>query len=173
MALTLFSTGLVLGGSLSALVLFLASGLAAPAPEAVRHGIVVALAAAGVLRDAGAVWFPLPQNARQVPQEVLNRNVALGSLRFGFELGTGVRTYVSSTVPYVVAAALLLSTPDLRTAVLTGAGFGLGRALTPLARYTSRAGEAWDAVLHKHLRTITTGGGLAAAATLALLLFAR
>lgn len=171
MALVLFSAGLVLGGTLSALVLYVASGLAAPAPETARYGIVVALAAAGALRDAGVVRFPLPQNARQVPQEVLTRNVARGSLRFGFELGTGVRTYVSSTVPYVLAAALLLSTPDLPTAAVTGAGFGLGRALTPLARYTSRTGESWDGVLRTHLRTITAGGGLAATVGLALLLF--
>jgi predicted lysophospholipase L1 biosynthesis ABC-type transport system permease subunit len=169
----LFSIGLVLGGTVSALVLYLASGLATPAPEPARYGVIVALAAAGVLRDAGVVRFPLPQNARQVPQEVLNRNVARGSLRFGFELGTGVRTYVSATVPYVMAAALLLSAPDLLTATLTGAGFGLGRALTPLARHTSPSGEAWDAQLRGHLKTITTGGGVIALASLALLLFAH
>lgn len=171
MALGLFSTGLVLGGTVSALVLYVASGLVTPVPEAVRNGIVVALALVGVVRDAGLVRFPLPQNARQVPREVLTGDVARGTLRFGFELGTGVRTYVSATVPYVLAAALLLSTPDLPTAVLTGTGFGLGRALTPLARFASRAGESWDTALRTHLRTITIGGGLAAAAALALLLF--
>ncbi|WP_198942734.1 hypothetical protein [Actinophytocola xanthii] len=156
---------------MSAVVLYAASGLVAPAPEAVRSGVVVALAAVGVARDAGLVRFPLPQNARQVPREVLTANVARGSLQFGFELGTGVRTYVSSTVPYVLAAALLLSTPDFLTAVLTGTGFGLGRALTPLARFASRAGEAWDTTLRRSLRTVTIGGGLAAAAALALLVF--
>lgn len=163
----------MLGALLSALVLWAVSGLVTPVPPAVRHGIVVAAAVAGVLRDAGVVRFPLPQNARQVPQAVLTGDVARGSLRFGFEMGTGVRTYVSSTVPYVLAVALLLTGPGFLTAVAAGAGFGLGRALTPAARYASGDGEAWDVVLHQHLPTIKVVGGLAVTAALVILLFTR
>lgn len=167
--LTVFGAGLMLGGTLSALVLWLASGLPSPVPEPVRHAVVLALAGVGVLRDAGVVRFPLPQNARQIPQDVLNRDVVRGSLRFGFELGTGVRTYVPATGPYVLAVALLLSTPDLTVAALTGAGFGLGRALTPLTRHASRSGDSWDAALRSRLPVITVGGSLAIAAGLGLL----
>jgi hypothetical protein len=84
-------------------------------------------------------------------------------------MGTGVRTYVSSTVPYVLVAALLLTAPDLATAVATGAGFGLGRALTPTLRYTSGDGDLWDAVLHTHLRTIKLVAGLTAIPVVLLL----
>lgn len=162
----------MLGALLSALVLYVVSGLAAPVPEPVRHGTVVVLAAVAVLRDAGVLRFPLPQNARQVPREVLGRDVARGSLRFGFEMGTGVRTYVSSTVPYALVVALLLTAPSLATALATGAGFGLGRALTPAARFAGPDGEAWDDTLHTHLRTIKLTAGTAVTAALALLLFA-
>ncbi len=161
----------MLGALLSALVLWVVSGLATPVPEPVRYGIVVAVAVAGVLRDAGVVRFPLPQNARQVPQNVLTGDVARGSLRFGFEMGTGVRTYVSATVPYVLVAALLLTGPDFVTAVAAGAGFGLGRALTPTTRFASGDGETWDAVLHRHLPTIKVTSGLAVAVALTVLLF--
>ncbi|GAB1515096.1 hypothetical protein [Actinophytocola sp. KF-1] len=161
----------MLGALLSALVLWLVSGLATPVPAPVRHGIVVAVAVAAVLRDAGLVRFPLPQNARQVPREVLTGDVGRGSLRFGFEMGTGVRTYVSSTVPYVLVVALLLTGPGFVTAVATGAGFGLGRALTPTARYASGDGETWDDVLHRHLTAIKVASGLAVAVALAVLLF--
>jgi hypothetical protein len=161
----------VLGAVLSALVLFVVSGLATPVPEPVRHGIVVTVAVLGVLRDAGAVSVPLPQNARQVPQDVLRRDVARGALRFGFELGTGVRTYVSSTVPYVLVVALLLTAPDITTAVAAGVGFGLGRALTPTARYASGDGETWDDALHTHVHGIKLAAGLAVAAALTFLLF--
>jgi hypothetical protein len=161
----------VLGALVSALVVFVVSGLVTPVPETVRYGIVLVFAAAGVLRDAGVVRFPLPQNARQIPQDVLTRDVARGSLRFGFEMGTGVRTYVSATVPYVLVAALLLTAPSLGTAVAAGAGFGLGRALTAVARHASHDGETWDAVLHRHLRTIKLVGGLAVAAALVILLW--
>jgi len=161
----------VFGAVVSGLVLFVVSGLATPVPEPVRHGLVVAVAVLGVLRDAGVVSFPLPQNARQVPQDVLRRDVARGALQFGFEMGTGVRTYVSSTVPYVLVVALLLTAPDAVTAVAAGVGFGLGRALTPTVRYASGDGEAWDAALHTHVRGITVVAGLSLAAALALLLF--
>jgi hypothetical protein len=161
----------VLGALVSALVMYVVSGLATPAPEPVRYWVVVAVAAVGVLRDAEVVRFPLPQNARQVPQTVLTGDVARGSLRFGFEMGTGVRTYVSSTVPYVLVVALLLTAPELVTAVAAGAGFGLGRALTPTARRASRDGETWDAVLHTSLRAIKIVGGLAVTVALAVLLF--
>ncbi|MGB3438879.1 MAG: hypothetical protein WBA97_09025 [Actinophytocola sp.] len=161
----------MLGAVLSALVLWVVSGLATPAPEGVRYGVVVTFAVLGVLRDVDVVRFPLPQNARQVPQTVLNSNVARGSLQFGFEMGTGVRTYVSSTVPYVLVAALLLTAPGFWTAVATGVGFGLGRALTPAARYASRDGERWDDVLHTHLRTVKVVSGLAVTLALAILLF--
>lgn len=166
--LGLFSIGLLLGGVLSSLVLWLLSGLASPLPSPLRYGSAVAFAAVGVLRDAGLLRFPLPQNTRQVPQDVLQRHLVRGSVQFGFELGTGVRTYVSSTAPYVVALALLLIGPEPAAAVLTGAGFGLGRAATPLARYASRSGDAWDAALRARLRLITVCGSATVAALLAL-----
>ncbi len=152
-------------------MLFVASGLLTPVPEVVRHGLVVAFATSAVLRDAGVVSFPLPQNARQVPQDVLTRNVARGSLRFGFEMGTGVRTYVSATVPYVLVAALLLTGPSVGTAVAAGVGFGVGRAHTPTARHASADGDHWDDVLHTHLRTIKLAAGISTAVALAVLMF--
>ncbi|MCT2584607.1 serine hydrolase [Actinophytocola sp. S1-96] len=77
----------------------------------------------GVFRGLGVVSFPLPQNARQVPQEALRRNVARGALRFGFEMGTGMRAYVSATVPYVLVVALLLTAPGIVTVLAAGVGF--------------------------------------------------
>lgn len=164
-ALGAFSVGLVLGGVLSSLVLWLLSGLASPLPSSVRYSAVLGFALVGVLRDVGVVRLRLPQNARQVPREVLRRPVH-GALQFGFELGTGVRTYLSTTAPYVVALALLLVMPGLSAAVLVGAGFGIGRAATPLIRFASGAGDGWDAVLHSRLRLLSVGGGAVVAGLL-------
>lgn len=165
-ALAAFGVGLVLGGLLSASVLWLLSGLASPLPPPARYLTVLGFALVAVLRDAGIVRFRLPQNARQVPREVLRRPVR-GALRFGFELGTGVRTYLSATAPYAVAVALLLLTPQPLDAVLAGAGFGLGRAATPLIRFASGAGEEWDAKLRSRLPLLTVGGGAVVAGLLA------
>ena len=164
--LALFSAGLVLGGLLSSLVLWLLSGLAAPLPPVLRYGAAVAIAVLAVLRDAGAVRFRLPQNTRQVPQDLLQRDLLRGSLQFGFELGTGVRTYVSSTAPYAVAVALLLVAPGWAGAALAGVGFGIGRAATPLVRIASPAGDGWDAALRARLKTITIGASAAVAVLL-------
>ncbi|MFB4276867.1 MULTISPECIES: hypothetical protein [unclassified Nonomuraea] len=169
--LAAFTAGLVLGGVTSAGVLWLLSGLTAPVPDVWRHPLIVGVAVLGVLNETRIVRLPLPQNARQIPQDVLRRRARLGAAQFGFELGTGVRTYVSTTAPYVVAAGLLLSHPTLSAALLTGAGFGLGRALTAVLSYLARD-AGWDARMLARLRTIAIGGSaviLAALVALAVL----
>jgi len=168
--LTLFVVGLLAGGLLSGLVLGLLSGLAQPLPAAWRYPAIVALALLGLLRDTGMVRIPVPQNARQVPQEVLRRDLRRGALQFGFELGTGVRTYVSASAPYVLALAVLLGGQPLWVAALAGAGFGSGRAVTPLIRLASGATEGWDTDLRTWLRTIAVLSCATAAATFGLLL---
>lgn len=158
-----FTAGLLLGGALSASVLWLLSGLLQPVPALWRQVAVVVLALVGVLRETGLVRIPLPQNARQIAREVLQRNVLRGALQFGFELGTGVRTFVSATAPYVVAFAILLAGMDFRTALATGLGFGLGRALTTWSRYLARDRTRWDRMLAERMRFVTVGSGLAIA----------
>jgi hypothetical protein len=145
------------------------SGLSAPLPKSWRYAAIVALALLGVLREAKVVTIPLPQNARQVPQDVLRRSPLRGVLRFGFELGTGVRTYVSATAPYMLAVAVFLGSQRLQVAALAGVGFGAGRAATPLIRRASGAVEGWDADLRVRLRIITVAGCAALAAAFGLL----
>ena len=165
----MFVLGLVAGGVLSGLVLGLLSGLFAPLPAAARHLAVVALALVGLLREAGVVPLRLPQNTRQVPQDVLQRSLLRGALQFGVELGSGVRTYVSATAPYVLAAAVLLSALPLPVALLAGAGFGAGRAVTPLLRRASGDPAGWDARLRSRLRPVTITGAAAILAAFAVL----
>ena len=131
-----------------------------------RQPAAAAVALLGVLRDLGLVRLPLPQNARQIPQDVLHRHLLRGSAQFGFELGTGVRTYVSATAPYVLAAAVLLLGQDLAVAVAAGLGFGAGRAATPLLRRLSGDPGRWDADLAGRLPAVRL---VAALAMLALL----
>ncbi|MGW1141545.1 hypothetical protein [Streptomyces zhihengii] len=151
----MFTCGLLAGGVLSAGVLWLASGLFTPLPAGVRQGLVVAVALLAALRDAGRLPLRLPQNARQIPQDVLRRHLARGAMQFGFELGTGVRTYVSASAPYAIAVAVLLSGGSYGPALAAGLGFGAGRALTPALRRLSGDGERWDDRLAVRLSAMT------------------
>jgi hypothetical protein len=144
-------------------VLWLLSGLLHPVPVLWRHVAIVALAVVGVLRELGVIRIRLPQNARQIAREVLQRNVLQGALQFGFELGTGVRTFVSATAPYVVAAAILLAGMDFWAALATGLGFGFGRAVTTWSRYLAHDPSSWDRMLAERIRLVTVGTGLAIA----------
>ncbi|MFV2114745.1 hypothetical protein ACFHW0_20745 [Micromonospora sp. LOL_025] len=160
---------MIAGGLLSGSVLGLLSGLSAPLPVPWRHAGIVAVAVLGLLREVGLVSIRLPQNARQVPQDVLQRSLRRGALQFGFEMGTGVRTYVSASAPYVLAVALLLGGQRLHVAMLAGIGFGVGRAMTPLARRAAGTGDRWDADLRVRIRTITVTAGVVLVVALGLL----
>lgn len=161
--------GLIAGGLLSGSVLWLLSGLSAPLPVPWRYAGIVAVAVLGLLREVGLVPIRLPQNARQVPQDVLQRSLRRGALQFGFEMGTGVRTYVSASAPYVLAVAVLLGGQRPHVAMLAGIGFGVGRAMTPLARRAAGTGDRWDADLRVRIRTITVTAGAVLVAAVGLL----
>jgi hypothetical protein len=165
-----FTVGLLAGGVCTATALWLLSGLASAVPLDWRYGVVVVVAVLAALRDADVLWIPMPQNARQVPQDVLQRHLLRGSLQFGFELGTGVRTYVTASAAYVVAIALLLVGDGYLDALLTGVGFGLGRAATPLMRVASGSGDAWDRTMGRRLPLMTVAGCAVLAVVFAILL---
>ncbi|WP_242886561.1 hypothetical protein [Actinomadura litoris] len=167
--LAVFTLGLLLGGTLSGLALWSLSGLASPLPPPARTPAILAAAAAGAARELGVLPLPLPQNARQIPQEVLRAHRWRGVLQFGFELGTGVRTYVPSSAPYILTLALLLARAPLPAAVLTGAAFGAGRALSAALTYLARD-PARDAAVTARIPHIQTTTALATLTALPLLL---
>jgi len=158
--------GLVLGGSVSALLFWLLSGLAQPLWPPVRVVLLAAVVVAAVADEAFGLGWRWPQNARQVPQAIRRRVPALGLLQFGFELGTGLRTFVTSRAPYVVVALLLLAGLSFVEALALGAGFGVGRALMPATRAWHASTGGWDRRLERASRELrlaaTVLGGCAA-----------
>ena len=126
-----FGAGLLLG---AVLVAFVAGAVGAlpqallPAPA--RYALFAMVTVPVLLREVGLVRFPAPQNARLVPEEVQHLR-RWGALQFGFEMGTGMRTYSPSALPHVVLAAVLLVVP-LPAAFALAAGFALGRLAMPL-----------------------------------------
>lgn len=137
-------TGMVFGSALSGVVLWpllYPARVAAPFPaKAAALWILYSIALLINLGDGSHV---LPQRRRQIPRAVLSMGgPRLGPLQFGFELGTGVRTYLPTALPHVAALMVGLLSPSWLWCVAASVGFGVGRSLLPLARILNRRGNA-------------------------------
>lgn len=126
-----YLAGTIAGALLTAVAVWILSGFGEPLADAARVPLLVAGAVFVWLVKEGPLgpYVRLPEARRQIPAEVFGGSLPRGAWRFGFELGTGVRTYVPATAPYVLALAVLLLRPSLGAALLTGLGFGVGRAV--------------------------------------------
>lgn len=148
-----FVIGAFCGAACSALVLWLLSGLLEPFGPTLRGVLLVGLGLAAVARDFGLLPVELPQSARQIPREVLALGPLLGAFRFAFELGTGVRTFLTGSAPYVLAAAILLLGPDVGTVMCASAGLAIGRTL-PVIQALGECSSAWDSTLARSRTTV-------------------
>ncbi len=151
-----FSLGLLTGGMLSAAVIVVVGSLIRWIAPPVVWAVVVVLAFVVLaVREVGMISFPMPQNARLVPESVFRHGRFWGPYEFGMEMGTGVRTYVTSGLPYVVILAVGLLA-GWGPGLVAGLGFGLGRTVMLLStlRYGSEAD--WDIAFDDSAGTIHT-----------------
>src|SRR5919198_5663269 len=129
---------------ITALVLVVVGSLVrAPVPPPARLAVVGLALIAVLLRQLGVLRFTLPENRRLVPETDFRLGRHLGPLQFGLEMGTGVRTYLPSGLPYVGAVAVLM-TASVPLALCAGAGFGLGRALMTASSLRYGTDGGWD-----------------------------
>lgn len=150
-----FSGGLLAGGLTSALVAAsIGLLLLRPFVPAVVATCLVLLAFGLVtLHELGVVRLRLPQNGRQVPESISVDGASYGALQFGFEMGTGVRTYMTTGLPHVLAAGVLLMA-GWPAALVAGVAFGAGRAWMTLTRHAYRDDGGWDSELARHEKSI-------------------
>jgi len=162
--------GTVTGAVLMATAFWVLSGFVPPLSNSVRAaGVVIGAAVVWATKDAALFKrFRLPENQRQIPPEVLFRSGLSGPFQFGFEIGTGVRTYLPTGAPHVVAILLLLSAPTIVEAVVCGASFGVGRGVqqvaTAVARNRDCFQEGWQrpvSAIGPFVSAITALGGVA------------
>ena len=149
-----FATACVVGGSTTGLALAVLGGLI-PTPHSPGFAVagVIALSFIALLRDLGITRFWMPENRRQVRQTVLRLRPLVGDAMFGFELGTGARTFVPATAPYLVAAAVLTLGDGIMPGLATGVGFGLDRGLVVVDRMLRRDRDRWDSTM-RYLRQL-------------------
>jgi hypothetical protein len=166
-----FGAGLLLGAVLVAFV----AGAVGALPQALlpahsRYALFALVTVPVLLREVGLVRFPVPQNARLVPEEVQHLR-RWGALQFGFEMGTGMRTYSPSALPHLVLAAVLLVVP-LPAAFALAAGFALGRLAMPLLSNAWSDDASWTAVWARAERIVRPLLALACVGSLAVAMFA-
>ncbi|MET9023730.1 hypothetical protein ABZV93_27530 [Actinopolymorpha sp. NPDC004070] len=167
-----FSAGLLAGGLTSAVVAvalgLLVRPVVRPVPAAVA---VVAVAVLVGLNEFGLLRLRLPQNGRQVPESIGDDGPRYGALHFGFEMGTGVRTYMTTGLPHVLvlAVALCATWPQ---GLAAGLAFGAGRAAMVLARHAHRDDGHWDGRLAAYDRTLRLLLTFACCCVLAVVLLA-
>lgn len=95
----------------------------------------------------------LPSAKRIVPSEIIGRGHIVGALQFGFEMGTGARTFMPTFLPYITVVLVLTQSSAVQAA-LAGVGFGLGRAAMVAGRFFHGAPEQWDHELARLLRLL-------------------
>jgi hypothetical protein len=113
-------------------------------PGPARAWPLVALAVVVLGRELGLWRLPVPENARLVPEDVQHR-AHWGALQFGFEMGTGMRTYSPSALPHLVLVAVLLVVP-LPLSPLVAAGFAAGRLAMPVLANAWSDDGGWSEV---------------------------
>jgi hypothetical protein len=165
-----FTAGLVAGGvAISSVAVVLGSLLLPVLPPAVRVGVIAAVALFVLAGECGLHRMMLPHRRAQVPSAVIASGGDAGALRFGFEMGCGVRTHMPSNLPYLpLVAVMLLSTWP--AALASGLGFSLGRAAMALGRHYSRDGIWWDSQWERHQRLIRISLALGAVALITTIL---
>lgn len=168
-----FSIGLLAGGFTSALVaVTVGSLLLRPfVPAILAIAAVILLFVLITANEFGIARLPLLQNGRQVPQSITDDGGQYGALQFGFEMGTGVRTFMTSGLPHALAACLIL-VATWPIAIIAGLGFGAGRAWMTLSRHAHHDHVAWNDSLTKFDRGIRGVLTVASALSLAVIIHA-
>ena len=113
-------------------------------PAAVRAALIGVAVLVVLGRELGLWRFTVPENARLVPEEVQHR-AHWGALQFGFEMGTGMRTYSPSALPHLALAAVVLVVP-LPVAPAVAVGFAVGRLAMPVLSNAWSDDGAWTEI---------------------------
>jgi len=122
-------------------------------PQTARLVLLGLVTAVALACDVRVLPFRMPQNSRLVPSTILARSDGTGALQFGFEMGTGLRTFMPTHLPYVLVGVALLGA-EWWLSPLLGACFGVGRALMVRLAVASGDATTWHSSFVRHRRLI-------------------
>lgn len=137
-----------------------------------RDTVLVVVALFVLAGELGLHRVTLPHRRAQVPTTVVGAGADAGALQFGFEMGSGVRTHMPSNLPYLALGAVLLLS-NWAAALLTGLGFGLGRAAMALGRHFGRDTAWWDGQWSRYGRVLRVALTLTATVLVARLVLGQ
>lgn len=170
-----YAIGSVLGGAsiggLCGAVGWLAAapfGGAGSLPAAVPLAVLAAVGVLGALADLGTGRLRVPSIQRQVNENWIGtyRGWVYG-IGFGYQLGLGVATIVTSAITWVALTAAVL-TGSVLGGVIVGGTFGLARAAPLLLAARVRHPGALWALHRRNQRFAPTARGLAIGAQVAV-----
>ena len=165
-----FFLGLFIGSTVTAIPLaILGLTVDLVLPETLRTVLAVPVIAVLSVIELGGRGDRLPQNRRVVPQSIYLKGRRTGALQFGFELGTGVRTYITNSLPWIAVATAIFQTHGLSEPFLLSVGFSIGRALTVPAIRLGSGSNSWANQVDTHPRRFALPS-LAASTTVAIML---
>jgi hypothetical protein len=148
-----FVLGLLLGAVVTGVISGAVGGLLSPLPAGFRLITLAGLLAVILPFELAGRPLSLPQNRRAIPQTIIPRPHPDGPLQFGFEMGTGLRTFMPTALPHALLVTVLLA-GDPVTGLLAGVGFAVGRAMMPMTRARHPRPATWDEILLHRLSLI-------------------
>ena len=156
-----YGVGLVLGSCLVAAVAVVLGGLVQSLiPAAVRIALLGTATLIVLLRELQLIEFPVPQRRRLVAENVTRRGPTAGPVQFGFEMGTGMRTYSPSALPHLLLLAMVLALPPAWS-FAAATGFAAARWLRAAASIGYDDDGAWSDAWTGHQRPLSAVSALA------------
>jgi hypothetical protein len=141
--LVAFAAGASLGGLATLLAAHVLGGLVSWVPVGARVAAVAVLAVATLAQALGVGPVPVPQRRAMIPIGRFDRRSGAAQFVFGVELGTGLRTYLPSLAPHLLAACALAHVVPLWSLPVLAVGWGVGRSLPLVARLGDGRRGGW------------------------------
>lgn len=154
-----FAAGSLTGGAITGLLLTVVGGLVSWIDGTIRLGAFLVGGMGLVIYDLCVSRVQLVQAARQIPQEVFISDLRWAASRFGFEYGTGLRTFLTSSAPYILGCAVILAEVRPLTGFAVGSAFGFGRSFS-LLQYQVKKKENWQEAVQRQARLLERCGSV-------------